>query len=141
MPWPLRLVDIEEIRQRAKAEGKYLNDYLRPGDYWFAPWMAEHPWMTSPEYKRDWQGKRLPIVVQLPDGLDWSIDGEANNMGGHGWTITGEPPQLTASPSIGTSRYHGWLQNGVLSDDIEGRHYPPTKETHEHQGTTPETQG
>ena len=44
---------------------------------------------------------------------------------GAGWTITGEPPHLTAHPSINViGAYHGWLKDGVLSDDCEGRHYP-----------------
>jgi hypothetical protein len=44
-------------------------------------------------------------------------------------SITGEGDTLTADPSILVSKasgptYHGWLKNGVLSDDCEGRTYP-----------------
>lgn len=43
--------------------------------------------------------------------------------GGH-WTRTGTPPTITASPSILTPRYHGFLQGGVLTDDLDRRSYP-----------------
>jgi hypothetical protein len=112
--WPLRLVDLEALR----AQGKY----PRPGDCWYAPWLSEG-W-SSPEYIRDHLGKRHPLVVCVPGGFDWCVDGPANNLGGHGWTVTGEAPRLTATPSIGTEKYHGWLRDGVLSDDLEGRTYP-----------------
>jgi hypothetical protein len=83
--------------------------------------------VLSPEYKRDWYGKRLPLFVMTPAG-PWCIDavstdGHGNNND-HGWTITGEAPNVTASPSINfQGGYHGWLQNGVLSDDVEGRRF------------------
>ena len=45
----------------------------------------------------------------------------------HGWSVTGEPPRITAHPSINAvGDYHGWLVDGVLSDDVEGRTYPAT---------------
>lgn len=38
------------------------------------------------------------------------------------WTRTGDPPKITANPSINyVGFYHGWLRDGVLSDDCEGR--------------------
>jgi hypothetical protein len=38
------------------------------------------------------------------------------------WTRTGEPPNVTANPSINwVGFYHGWLKNGVLTDDCEAR--------------------
>lgn len=71
-----------------------------PGAMWNADW-----W---PEKKPD--GRYL--AVKLPDGAEWHIDGAARSGGG--WTRTGEPPNITARPSIRTSRYHGWLTDGVL---------------------------
>lgn len=61
------------------------------------------------------------LIVRLPDGTDWVIDGPSRS-GGH-WTRTGIAPQITARPSIASTRYHGWLTDGVLSDDLEGRTY------------------
>lgn len=47
-----------------------------------------------------------------------------------GWTVTGKPPDITVSPSINyVGSYHGWLQNGVISQDVDGRNYTlPGKE-------------
>lgn len=61
------------------------------------------------------------IVVRTPGG-DWIVDYSCKD--GKGWTRTGEPPKITASPSIGIGlndkgqpwKYHGWLRNGVLEE-------------------------
>lgn len=102
----------------------------QPGDCWPAPyivapgedrnWYVEY-WL-SPEYVRDWLDKRPPIIVRLPDGAEWCIDQRATDND-HGWTVTGEPPHLTANPSIASIGYHGWLRDGVLTDDVEGRSF------------------
>lgn len=63
-----------------------------------------------------------------PDGVVFfATPGGFCNLGAH--TITGEGDQLTASPSILVSnaegpKYHGWLQNGILTDDCDGRKFP-----------------
>lgn len=49
--------------------------------------------------------------------MDAIYDGET-------WTVNGDPPNISVSPSINAvGDYHGWLQNGVLSDDCEGRRF------------------
>jgi hypothetical protein len=81
------------------------------GALWEAPWLAEF-----------WHGADgKSYILRLPDGHDWTIDGPAR--GGGGWVRTGEAPLLTALPSIASPGYHGWLTDGVLSDDLEGRSY------------------
>ena len=70
------------------------------GAMWDATW---YPW-KGPD------GRCL--VVQLPpDKRDehWCIDDHRQI-----WTRTGEPPNITVTPSILTPRYHGWLRNGWL---------------------------
>lgn len=119
MPYPLRLLTEEELLTKRKA------GTLAPGDCWWAPWLTLS---LSPEYERDWKGKRAPLVIHCPDGSDWLVDGIASNLKGHGWTVTGEFPNITAKPSIGKGpegkwTYHGWLTNGVLSNDIDGKTY------------------
>jgi len=88
------------------------------GAMWYAPYLLEHGrWSLSPEYIRDHEGKRPPVVVQLPAGGAWCVDEQFRSDGklaGKGWTVTGEVPLLTARPSILTPRYHGWLTDGVL---------------------------
>jgi len=83
-----------------------------PGAMWDAPWLS---------FWRGSDGRSL--TVRLPDGRDWSIDGPSSRTGDPGWTRSGTPPMITAQPSILTERYHGFLQAGVLTDDLEGRTY------------------
>lgn len=85
---------------------------VQPGMLWDAPWLLDMGW-AGPD------GRSL--VLALPDGGQWTIDGPSSN--GPGWTRTGEPPHITTRPSILSTRYHGWLTDGVLSDDLEGRTY------------------
>jgi hypothetical protein len=83
-----------------------------PGAMWNADWMTRFEDYRNPD------GRCL--TVRLPDGVDWAIDGPARSKGEppkpHAWTRTGEPPRITASPSILTPGYHGWLKDGVLHD-------------------------
>lgn len=84
-----------------------------PGAMWHASWMAHvqgHNRANDP---------RGPLVVRCPGGSEWNIDGPSTN--GDGWTRTGTPPLVTANPSIVVPGYHGWLKDGVLSGDLEGR--------------------
>jgi hypothetical protein len=74
----------------------------------------------TPDSWRGPDGKCWAVVLP-PGGQDdfWLIDSEASSGGF--WTRTGEAPNLTVSPSIKTHNYHGFLQNGVLTDDVEGK--------------------
>lgn len=116
---------------------------IRVGDMWFddhklspdAPdWMRSD---LSDEYRRDWMGKRLPLIVAVPSLSNRRfgyrlvpIDERYTRPGEtHGWTVTGAPPHITCAPSINAiGDWHGWLRDGVLSDDVEGRTYS-TKES------------
>ena len=126
MPIQCRLVDREKLREQEKQP--------KPGDMWFVPKMVEgdhaqfyFDHYLSNQYKKDWLGKRLPIMVCLPNGQHTCLDCfYSDAKDGNGWTITGEPPSITVMPSIncmGTNGYHGWLKDGILSDDLEGRSY------------------
>lgn len=125
-----------QCRMVSKEEMEHL-EYAKPGDMWFAPWMVDvfktpeklkESTFVSPEYIRDWYGKRPPIVVILPNGDRFMVD-KCCYQKENGWTVTGEAPNITLSPSINCIRenraegYHGWLKNGILSDDLEGRTY------------------
>jgi hypothetical protein len=121
MSWPCRLVN------GPTEDGP--NEKMQPGDMWFTPQMVEKGfrdgYVLSDEYKRDWQDKRSPIWVVLPSGDWFCVDSRASCGDGSGWAVTGEAPNITVSPSINLiGIYHGFLQNGVLSDDCEGRTYP-----------------
>ena len=89
------------------------------------PWYwASDQWLS--DYYREQNTGRRPLFVILPgrhlflvDGKCWK-DGKAYG----GWTVTGDAPNITISPSINIGgNYHGWLQNGVISEDCEGRKF------------------
>ncbi len=86
---------------------------LPPGAMYVTPW-------ANARNVNGWTGDAIQVV--LPDGREWCITGPSSNGGG--WTVTGTMPAITASPSILVPGYHGFLQNGVLTDDLDGRTYP-----------------
>jgi hypothetical protein len=74
-----------------------------PGAMWDAFWYPE----------KGSDGRSLCVSLPPGGGLDyWCID--APSKGGGGWTRSGEPPIVTANPSILTPRYHGFLRAGWL---------------------------
>jgi hypothetical protein len=95
------------------------------GDMWPAPWLLKpgREADLSDAYRAVYAGKRPPLIVRLPGGAgDFCVDGD---YGGEIWTVTGEAPNITVSPSIhAPGLYHGWLENGVLSDDGDVRVFP-----------------
>lgn len=117
MPWQCRLVDSEEAMKRI-------------GDMWFGEvWPITNKLgrffcpagELSDEYVRDHMATRRPIIVMMPKTERFSPDccytGRTN-----GWTVTGDAPSITVSPSVNlVGRYHGWIQGGVISNDVEGR--------------------
>lgn len=72
-------------------------------------------------------GESPGYLLRLPNGRLWNVTGKSTN--GSKWTVTGDAPNLTARPSIHCPTdeigvgYHGWLTDGELSDDLEGRNY------------------
>jgi hypothetical protein len=98
-----------------------------------APWLLEDGYMgcsarekLSPSYWAE-RSQRPPLVVRLPGPVDFCIDERAYKDGQHygdGWTVTGEGSAMTLSPSINIGGiYHGWIRDGVITDDCEGRVY------------------
>lgn len=92
-----------------------------PGASWDASWMGD-AW-------RGPDGICLTVRCPRPDGTegtphDWPVDGPSSTGGR--WTRSGDPraASVTASPSIAIGDpakpgyYHGFLQNGVLTDHI-----------------------
>lgn len=70
----------------------------------------------SPHYWRDWAAKRAPIAVVCPNGCEWEIDRWSSN--GDGWTVTGDLPNITCSPSIICGDYHGFLRGGEFTGNL-----------------------
>lgn len=119
-----------ELVDRATGQSPIL------GDMYYAPWYLENNFERSglaPHYWARPEPRRAPIVVHLPSkhggSRTFCVDQMAYNseQGWHGagWTISGIEPRLTLSPSINLhGDYHGYLSDGVIADDVEGRSYP-----------------
>ena len=72
-------------------------DGLRPGAMWF--------------------DDDCGLCVLLPCKIIWHPDRSDRT-----WKRTGDPPNVTITPSINAvGTYHGYLTNGALTDDLEGR--------------------
>jgi hypothetical protein len=93
------------------------------------PWRSkEHPPMWEPGamfdafWLGDWakgpDGLHLSVVLP-PDNHIWHVDGPSTSGGR--WSRSGTPPDITATPSILTPKYHGFLQGGVLTDSLADR--------------------
>jgi hypothetical protein len=83
-----------------------------PGAMWYADWM---PYTKGPD------GRCLVVrCPRWPDGSgvsDWLPDGPSTTHPAPAWVRTGEPPLVTAQPSIFVSEpdgWHGWLRAGEL---------------------------
>lgn len=80
----------------------------------------------SVEYLRDWAGTRPPLVIRLPGPVDVCLDRAVDDAGGHGWVVRGEAPRITVAPSVNVlGVYHGFIRDGVVTPDCEGRQYLP----------------
>lgn len=131
MSWRLRLIDAPVTPEQHAV--------LQAGDCWEAPFMIaddsiglyylEHA--LSRQYMEQQYGKRPPYIVYLPPGLAFCVDAKyrggswGDNHGREGWTVEGELPAITVSPSVNlVGIYHGWLRDGAISADVEGRSFP-----------------
>lgn len=97
----------------------YCPDYLDSYTSGYRDWPElgqPNSGILSVHYFRDHFGKRDPLTVVCPDGKLWVID--APSSSGMGWATMGDAPNITASPSINTGTYHGFLQNGFFSDPL-----------------------
>lgn len=120
MAWKLFLV---EQRPRLGEENH------KPGACWYDPELLEDDWrdFLSKQYLSI-QDTRPPIMVLIPtvDGLvPICVDSPPTDNKDGGWSISGTLPNITITPSINlVGRYHGFIRNGVLEDDCEGRDFP-----------------
>jgi hypothetical protein len=79
----------------------------KPGDMWPCPTAGE---MHAVE------GRAPCWIIRLPDrAWVWHTNERATDAGY--WTITGEPPNITVTPSInvGPEIWHGFITNGYLT--------------------------
>lgn len=90
--------------------------------YWYRFFTARHK--LSDYYFQHNAAKRDPLLVWLPGRTLFCVDSKCWRNGQEfygGWEVTGGAPNITVHPSIDIGgSYHGWLQNGVISDDVAG---------------------
>jgi hypothetical protein len=120
MPWPIRWYKSYEAAKRAGGGS------VQVGASWPSKDYDQHQNGLSRKYLALPEPRRKPIIVVLP-GQNWfCVDSaaydEARGYHGEGWDVSGEPPNLTVSPSINiVGHYHGYITNGVITDDCDGR--------------------
>lgn len=98
------------------GELRILRD-LPIGALWDASWLAD----TEDGRARYAGPDGKAWCVMLPGQNDWLVYGPSKD--GKKWEITGLPPNITAVPSIGAPTYHGHIQGGVITEDVEGRKF------------------
>lgn len=115
MSWPIRMV-----------EPPPKPDDRRVGDAWFAPGYETG---CCPFY-HERNSFRPPLYVTLPcshdpNGQPFLVDAftySDGKNGADGWKVYGVPPAITVEPSINmVGIYHGYIRDGVITDDCEGR--------------------
>lgn len=117
MPWPLKVYATRKAALEANG------GTVPVGATWPAPHLiGDHAYRDALALPPG----RTPFFVKLPDGYEFCPYLRAWNpeQGHHGdgWRVTGELPHVTIEPSINVvGRYHGWIRNGIITDDCEGR--------------------
>lgn len=93
----------DQVYRRTDTGATFTLRDAPPGAMWDATWWPD----PGPD--------GIQLMVRLPDGHDWFVDGPANNNPApRGWTRSGSVPRITATPSILTKQWHGFLTDGVL---------------------------
>lgn len=134
MTWKLKFVTNPQERALNKWE---------PGTCWFARWYfdptkdqqkletlielsRQNKKYLSLNYLERWATVRPPYVIVLPNRVAWCPDSHpvvGGEFASGGWDVEGDIENLTVSPSINMPQYHGWIKDGYVTADIEGRTY------------------
>jgi hypothetical protein len=99
---------LERLYERPDTLERFTLEEAVPGAMYDAEWYHGSDGFVGPD--------GLSLMLKLPGGPHewWAVDGPSKNGGR--WTRTGVVPKITATPSILTPRYHGWLRDGFLVD-------------------------
>jgi len=112
-------VNIDRLYKGSPDGNLYIRRELPPGAMWVVDWL------DSNIYKGP-DGKAWSLM--LPGGAEWLVYGPAG--GGGKWDVQGVPPDITVSPSINCEGvYHGFVKQGLVAEDCEGRTFPGVPRT------------
>jgi len=130
--WRIEYFDrIEDVYAKYGESGPWPIGVMYPDPEYLEHRINGKP-LISPEYRQVWAALRPPLVVELPCGhfcidMVTMADGVP---GDHGWEVSGHPAQLTVKPSINIKNgYHGFITDGVIWDDVEGRTFAERRES------------
>lgn len=131
MVWPCRLIQYAKEHTGATLQVGDMFLLTPPSDITWEHdpdgwWWPEAYTKNLSDYYYQHNSGRPPILVFLPGRILFCVDSKCwkdrNYYGG--WQVSGTPPNITVSPSIDIQgTYHGFLQNGVIQDDVNGRKY------------------
>ena len=112
MPWSIVVHDKPVPWEQRKIGDAWWVDLDDPNNPWHVDVGREHV------------GLRRVLFVTLPgheNGYPFCVHSAASR-GDSGWDVTGTAPKITVSPSIHiVGSYHGWIRDGVITDDCDGR--------------------
>ena len=111
--WDWYRVDTGEVVAR-HTYGLFRGDAVGQVPVGAMAWLAHKPG-NEHMLPVDQHGATQQHLAVVTPGGTWCIDCPATNSK-QGWTRTGEPPKVTATPSIQCGPYHGWLRDGMLTD-------------------------
>lgn len=126
MPWRCRMIENPELDEHGNV------DFSKReiGDMWYLELSPERLESRKEQFSDQYfshNSGRKPLVVKLPGPTCFVVDGKYYNgqQGYHGgWTVSGEPPNITLTPSINAvGRYHGFINNGEITEDVDGKKY------------------
>jgi hypothetical protein len=127
--------DLSPYSDPAISQDMYTGQHL-VGYAWFDDPEKRKFWGDrglSQHYLRDIAPFRLPITVILPTRqggqITFLVDGHPTDKPDEAWQVdvdlaslvAGQKPDITVTPSINcVGLYHGFLQAGVITDDLGG---------------------
>lgn len=117
-----RQENVERLYSGAPDGELYVLSEMPPGAIWRVTWMEDF----FPNHYAAPDGKVWALM--MPSGSEWLIYGPA--AGGGKWTVAGELPKINVSPSIHQiGLYHGFVRDGIVTPDCEGRTFPRWPQT------------
>ena len=113
MPWSLRQVSGQQEYQSIREKDGALATI---GLWWYVD-----PSKFTPNKGTAANGQCVCVVLPPGGAAGWFYPYHVyqNNQQ---WTVEGDWPNVTITPSINCpGYYHGWIRDGQITDDCEGR--------------------